>query len=178
VKASTLPFPLLPTGFLFGGLLLYVVVETAGVLALQTLSPAYLDEQALVIIMRLFELVGFMMLIARFRVVSSLGLMPPGRDAAVLFAVMSLVCVVGAGVLYMLRSDWFVYLALPAWLHGILGLMLMVLLAPVVEELVFRGLLYRMLRERWGIVLSVAVSAVFFSLVHHGQLVSPQLVGF
>jgi len=38
-------------------------------------------------------------------------------------------------------------------------------------------LLYRMLRERWGIWISVAVSAAFFSLVHHGILLSPQLIG-
>jgi len=53
----------------------------------------------------------------------------------------------------------------------------MVVLAPAVEELVFRGLLYRMLRERWGVLVSVAVSAAFFSLIHHGMLFSPQLVG-
>jgi len=80
-------------------------------------------------------------------------------------------------LLYGVEPAWFAYVRIPSWLEGVAGLVLMVLLAPVLEEIIFRGLLYRMLREQWGIVISVAVSAVFFSLVHQGALVSPQLAG-
>jgi len=38
--------------------------------------------------------------------------------------------------------------------------------APLVEESLFRGALYRTLRSRWGIVASAVVSALFFGLMH------------
>ncbi len=171
---SRVPFSLLPSGFLLGGLLLYIVVESAGMVAA---SLTGVDEQVLVIGMRLLELVGFMGLIYRFEAVGHLGLHKPSAQAVRLFIAMAGVCTLGAVLLYVLMPTWFAYLQLPAWLHGMQGLLLMVVLAPMVEELVFRGLLYRMLRERWPVLASVAVSAIFFSLVHHGQIVSPQLLG-
>lgn len=44
------------------------------------------------------------------------------------------------------------------------------LLVPIAEELVFRGLMYRRMREDTGVVISVIYSAVVFGLVH-GNLV-------
>jgi membrane protease YdiL (CAAX protease family) len=53
------------------------------------------------------------------------------------------------------------------------GLLLMLPLGgfavPMAEELVFRGLLYRWLRVRWGVAPSAALSALLFGAVH-GQL--------
>jgi membrane protease YdiL (CAAX protease family) len=53
------------------------------------------------------------------------------------------------------------------------GLLLMVPLGgfavPMAEELVFRGLVYRWLRVRWGVAPSAVLSAALFGLVH-GQL--------
>ncbi|MFC1823005.1 lysostaphin resistance A-like protein [Thermodesulfobacteriota bacterium] len=40
------------------------------------------------------------------------------------------------------------------------------LLSPVAEELVFRGLLYRNLRNRWNIWLSIAIVSCLFYLIH------------
>ncbi len=40
------------------------------------------------------------------------------------------------------------------------------ILPPLVEELMFRGLLYPALRERWGVAGGVALSAATFALVH------------
>lgn len=42
----------------------------------------------------------------------------------------------------------------------------LVVLAPIVEELLFRGLLYRYLRGRMGIVVAVALSALVFAVLH------------
>jgi membrane protease YdiL (CAAX protease family) len=47
------------------------------------------------------------------------------------------------------------------------------LLAPVVEELLFRGLLYRYLRGRLGVVVAVVLSALIFGALH---VVIPPLV--
>jgi hypothetical protein len=50
----------------------------------------------------------------------------------------------------------------------------LVVLAPIVEELLFRGLLYRYLRGRTGIVLAVALSALVFAVLH--VVIPPLLV--
>ena len=50
---------------------------------------------------------------------------------------------------------------------GLIGMVMLVGgLAPFAEELVFRGLLYRWLRERWGVTPAVAVSSLAFALLH------------
>jgi membrane protease YdiL (CAAX protease family) len=50
---------------------------------------------------------------------------------------------------------------------GAAAMALMVcLVAPFVEEILFRGILYAWLRRRWGMVLSSLVSGICFSLLH------------
>jgi membrane protease YdiL (CAAX protease family) len=52
-------------------------------------------------------------------------------------------------------------------LWGSLTMALMVcLVAPFIEEILFRGILYAWLRRRWGIVVSSLVSGICFSLLH------------
>jgi len=134
-------------------------------------------EQTAIIGVRLLQLCVLLALIKHFSVATSLGLTKPSSQAVRIFLLISTVCTSCVAILYLLQPHWFAYINTPPWLHGFSGLLLMVLLAPMVEELFFRGLLYRVLREQWGIVVSVAVSAVFFSLVHHGFIFSPQLLG-
>lgn len=53
-----------------------------------------------------------------------------------------------------------------SWL-GLIGMLVMVGgLMPFAEELLFRGLFYRWLRERWGVSAAVVISALLFSLLH------------
>ena len=47
-----------------------------------------------------------------------------------------------------------------------LALVAAVLLAPIAEELLFRGLLYRALRRRRSVAVAAVVSAVLFAVVH------------
>lgn len=47
------------------------------------------------------------------------------------------------------------------------GLIALAFLAPVVEELVFRGLLYGWIAGRWGTVAAWIVSSVTFALAHY-----------
>ena len=52
------------------------------------------------------------------------------------------------------------------WLGG-LGLLLFGGIAvPIAEEVFFRGVLYRWVRERWGIFIGVMVSSLIFGLIH------------
>lgn len=44
------------------------------------------------------------------------------------------------------------------------------IIVPVVEELIFRGLIYKRLRERWSVWVSVIVSALLFG-IYHGNIV-------
>lgn len=38
--------------------------------------------------------------------------------------------------------------------------------APILEELFCRGLLYEVVRKRWSVALSIAISAIFFGAIH------------
>jgi uncharacterized protein len=49
----------------------------------------------------------------------------------------------------------------------ILAVILAVLVAPVVEELFFRGVVFRSIRDRYGFPIGAIVSAVVFGLVHY-----------
>jgi membrane protease YdiL (CAAX protease family) len=49
----------------------------------------------------------------------------------------------------------------------ILAMILMAgIIAPIAEEIVFRGVLYRFIRDRWGILWGVVLSSLIFAIVH------------
>jgi len=170
-------FAQLPSQFLLFGLLLYISLELITTTLLTYGQDFSVTQQTVVLCLRLVELIGFMLLIWKCQVHESLGLSKPNQAAWIVFFKVSALCLLVVGLLYVVHPPLFAYVQLPTWLYGMMGLLLMVILAPIVEEIIFRGLLYRMLRERWGVWVSVLVSAAFFSLVHHGLLLSPQLIG-
>jgi membrane protease YdiL (CAAX protease family) len=55
-------------------------------------------------------------------------------------------------------------------LSAFLFLLMAVLLAPLVEETVFRGYIYPAIAKSWGIVVSVLVTGALFGLLHGFQL--------
>jgi membrane protease YdiL (CAAX protease family) len=62
----------------------------------------------------------------------------------------------------------------------IIAAMMVAVLAPVAEELFFRGFLYQALRQRWGVNVAVIASGVLFSLAHFNLylLVPIAVIGF
>jgi membrane protease YdiL (CAAX protease family) len=52
------------------------------------------------------------------------------------------------------------------WLGAIVMLVVVGVAAPIGEELVFRGVLYQLLRERWGIWPAIFASSLLFALIH------------
>ncbi|MDQ7004373.1 MAG: CPBP family intramembrane metalloprotease [Ghiorsea sp.] len=171
------PFAELPSQFLLFGLLMYIGLELTATMLLTYGQGFSIAQQTVILSLRFADLLGLVFLIWKYQVLTSLGLDKPNQVALLVLLKISAMCLLAVGVLYAVQPIWFTYVQLPSWLYGMLGLLLMVVLAPIVEEIIFRGLLYRMLRERWGVGVSVLVSAAFFSLVHHGLLLSPQLVG-
>ena len=55
------------------------------------------------------------------------------------------------------QHDW--ALIIPLFLYGIV-------MAPIAEEILFRGVLFRWLRGHWGLYAALAVSSIAFALVH------------
>lgn len=53
-----------------------------------------------------------------------------------------------------------------SWIPMVLGLLSAVVWAPIVEETLFRGALYRFLRTRIGVVAAVLLSAAVFGAIH------------
>src|SRR5258708_18848799 len=65
-----------------------------------------------------------------------------------------------------LRNDSFFPTPAEAWALSILS----VTLAPLMEELFFRGFLYPVLERRLGLPIAVFVTAIGFALLHSAQL--------
>ena len=62
---------------------------------------------------------------------------------------------------------------------GVLGFLLVVLAAPLFEEFIFRGLIFKALREKKGFLFSAAASAVIFGIIHPQAGVIPvTMLGF
>lgn len=53
--------------------------------------------------------------------------------------------------------------------YGIFEAFLMFLMVAVCEEIIFRGILFRWIDEKWGFAAALAVSSLFFGLVHISQ---------
>ncbi|MGB4590167.1 MAG: type II CAAX endopeptidase family protein [Clostridiaceae bacterium] len=53
-----------------------------------------------------------------------------------------------------------------------------VLLAPVVEEIVFRGILFNLLNKKRGLIFSMIVSSVFFGVLHAETMIPTTVIGF
>jgi membrane protease YdiL (CAAX protease family) len=62
-----------------------------------------------------------------------------------------------------------------SWLNFGLVFFVGAILAPIVEELLFRGLLYQWLRGRAGVAAAVLLSAALFAVVHFIPLLIPAL---
>lgn len=61
--------------------------------------------------------------------------------------------------------------------QGLLGLLVMAgVVAPIVEEIVFRGVFYAWLRARWGVAVGAFVSALAFALAHGIPILIPALL--
>lgn len=66
---------------------------------------------------------------------------------------------------------------LPAGPLGVVVTVLVaVVLAPVVEEIVFRGVLLASLRQRWGDVAAIGVSSIIFALMHVHWVTMPPIM--
>jgi membrane protease YdiL (CAAX protease family) len=53
------------------------------------------------------------------------------------------------------------------------GIVLAVMAAPFVEELIFRGMIFKSLRRNHGVVISVLASSLLFAVVHDPLSVPP-----
>lgn len=53
-----------------------------------------------------------------------------------------------------------------SWISGIGLFILGGIVVPIAEEVFFRGVLYKWLRERWGVFFGVSVSSLIFGLIH------------
>jgi len=58
------------------------------------------------------------------------------------------------------------------WFSAISMLLVGGLLAPVAEEVYFRGVLYQWLRHRWGTWIGILISALIFGIVHGDYAIS------
>lgn len=157
-------------------------------------APADVDQATVALILVLLAAQTGILLAAIYGVAvrwrglswAELGLVPPpaawyGRAAVITVASFAVVAVINAAVHAVTGAPPYnpqLRIIAPAgfsWsaLAGMVALAGVV--APFVEELAFRGLLYRWLRERFGLWVGVGASALAFSLVHGIPALIPAL---
>lgn len=103
-----------------------------------------------------------------------LGLRPTATARAVLLSSVGLVVILGINVLWGLVMEEFDLPGQPDLVplfgegpFGLLGAVVVAcVIAPLAEEIFFRGFMYAGLRDGWGFVAGVAVSALVFSIFH------------
>jgi hypothetical protein len=82
--------------------------------------------------------------------------------------------VIGTAVEYLVNGDFeslemrqeLLGAGMDSWPGFLLMLVMVGVLAPIAEELYFRGLIYNWFRQRWGVGLSVFVSSAWFAFGH------------
>jgi membrane protease YdiL (CAAX protease family) len=175
ILTSNRSWPELPSGYVIAVLLAVSACEIGVAMIFANTEP-----QAELVVLRIAELALMAGLIRHFCMIDSLGLTAPDRHAWRLFLVIAAVCAFAVLALLFALSAVGIslpaYLTAPTWVSGATGIMLMLLLAPLAEELFFRGLVYRLLCQSFGQLAAVLLSATCFALMH-GKLFSPQLAG-
>lgn len=165
----------LPGRFFVTGFVWVVAVEFVGSWWTGSGNPV-----PALIVMRLAEAGGLLLLLARLSLMQAAGLSRPGPRQWRLFLILSLISALAFALVLALSQALDLpllrHLGVPAWIQGWSGVLLMLLLAPLAEELFFRALVYRLFRQAFGIPLAIVLSAICFALMH-GQLLSPQLLG-
>jgi len=162
----------LPTNFFIAAVIGFALVDGVGGWLLGSESQLRTLE-----VVRAVELLFLLLLARHFRLFESLGISnPPSKKAWGQGVLIAAICLAVVGLGYLARPDWLAYVGVPVWLTGVEGLLVMTLLAPLVEELFFRGVAYLMLRQLFGVIPAVVVSAILFSMMH-GSVEFPQLAG-
>jgi ABC-2 type transport system permease protein len=108
-----------------------------------------------------------------------------GRGAVIANAAVFAVAAIAVGLAYLYlvgHWPWLNRIAREALredvdlLHRKWGLVLAVVVAPFVEELVFRGMIFRSLRRNHGVIVSILASSLLFAVVHDPLSVPPVFV--
>ncbi len=149
------------------------LTTVAGVIALEGLFSFWPGQLWALALLRFLETAWMLACLVRYRMIAVLEL--PGRMAIRIFLMAATLSGVGATVL-LLPFNLADQVSVPAFIHGWVGMVLFLLLAPLAEEFFFRGLLYGFIRQGFGIYISAGFSAVCFTLAHGGLLL-PQLAG-
>jgi CAAX protease family protein len=117
---------------------------------------------------------------------SDLGVRPMGRNWVAIAVLAALACLSVAGAITDLFDQFYrspmineyADVLMPANLTVVRAIVIVVcvgVLVPAAEELLFRGVLYGWLRQRWGVVPCTVVSAGLFAVAHANLRVALQI---
>ncbi len=161
----------------------FFVIAILGVGGIEMISMQFFadrDPTLPLLALRSLEIIGLLLLIWRMDLSHAVGLFQPDRHSLRVFAITAVLSGLGFGLMlaaaYAFDLPLMRYLGAPGWIHGGLGVLLMLAFAPLAEELFFRGVVYRLFRQSFGMPLAILLSASCFAMMH-GQWLSPQLVG-
>ncbi len=158
----------MPRGFFLAAVLLFVAIDFA--------APMLGVGQSMLIAVRIVQAALILGLAWQFKVFAALGFVNPERQDVIRFAILAGVSSAIALAALALMPAWRAEVTMPGFVAGFEGLVLMMVVAPIVEELFFRGILYTMLRQSMAPIYAILLTAACFALMH-GLLISPQLFG-
>jgi uncharacterized protein len=72
--------------------------------------------------------------------------------------------------LALLSLGTYQFIAVRGLQPGLLGTAYVILIAAMLEEIVFRGIIFRLLEQAWGAAPAMCFQAVIFSAMHYGNL--------
>ena len=169
------------------GFLALVILAVAGILAGSRFLPSWTAafRGLLLAVSELGLLVGPWLVVLRRRRATwhDLGLRPFNAVVGCLAASAALIVVLVGSVawgLVLQRLGWRGQPSVrdlfgPGWQGLALAVLAVVGVAPVAEEVLFRGLVFPALRQRWGLCLGAGVSSLLFAAFHLSPASLPSL---
>jgi len=160
----------LPRNFLLSTLMVVMLCEMLS-------SYMHMGTVSELLYLRIVEAVLLWVLVIAFKVYNNLGFTRlTHQNIHLILCVTSIGCIAVLLLAFVLKYDY-AWIHLPQLVYSAKGLFLMFCVAPVVEELFFRGVIYRLLRQAFGVWIAVLLSAICFSSMHGNWLSLPLLGG-
>jgi hypothetical protein len=174
---------------LIGGIIATFGIQALSLLAGQELQPDTASPAGFILTMLVYLslLLGIYLFAARKAGWAAVGLVPVPNKTLLLVPLLLVLVLTGMIVINLslayLSGGTFENPQVEALTGGsalspltlVLLLLLVAVVVPIVEELFFRGMIYPLLRYRWGAGIAIGTSAAIFAVFHFVPLLMPAL---
>ncbi|MDX8390592.1 MAG: type II CAAX endopeptidase family protein [Mariprofundaceae bacterium] len=147
-----------------------------GIISLESSALFWVVNVSDELVLRTMELLWLVCALHYFGQLSSIMVAKPDFHAIKVFLLLAVPCTAFAATLFFFNFIPVGMLFLPIGIVSPVGLPLLLLIGPLYEEILFRGIIYSFLRRECGIFLSILISTLLFAFAHGGAPIA-QAVG-